>query len=123
MGGEDVVRVPVEVLAGSVVAHGGTGSAWRAAICTSRRSTPASSTPPAWSSYTSAPRSRPGLHTGHMRQMCAFAERPVRRWGLRAGAATAKACRWRVGEAGYVRMKACTLSPMFLPVVIRSCGS
>ncbi len=33
----------VEVLAGSVVPHGGAGSAWRAAIWTSRRSTQASS--------------------------------------------------------------------------------
>lgn len=43
VGGEDVVGVAVEVLSGSVVAHGGSGSAWRAAIWTSRRSTPASS--------------------------------------------------------------------------------
>jgi hypothetical protein len=42
-GGEDVVRVAVKVLAGSVVAHVVRGSAWRAAIWTSRRSTPASS--------------------------------------------------------------------------------
>ena len=41
---EDAVRVPVEVLAGPVVAHGGTrGSAVRAAIWTGRRSTPAPS--------------------------------------------------------------------------------
>jgi hypothetical protein len=35
--------MPVEVVAGPVVAHGGRGSACRAAICASRRSTPASS--------------------------------------------------------------------------------
>lgn len=43
VGGEDVVGVSVEVLSGSVVAHGRAGSACRAAICTWRRSTPASS--------------------------------------------------------------------------------
>jgi hypothetical protein len=41
--GQDVVGVSVEVLAGPVVAHRGFGSAWRAAICPSRRLTPASS--------------------------------------------------------------------------------
>ncbi len=41
--GKDVVGASVEVLAGPVVAHRGPRSAWRAAICTSRRLTPASS--------------------------------------------------------------------------------
>ena len=43
VGGENVVGMPVEVLLCAVVAQGRAGSAWRAAICTSRRSTPASS--------------------------------------------------------------------------------
>ena len=43
VGSQDVVRVAVEVLAGSVIRIVVRGSAWRAAIWTSRRSTPASS--------------------------------------------------------------------------------
>jgi len=43
VGGEDVVGVPVEVLPRPVVAHGGARIGVRAAICTSLRSTPASS--------------------------------------------------------------------------------
>ena len=42
VGGENVVGVAVEVLPYAVVAHGRAGSAWRAVICSSRRSTPAS---------------------------------------------------------------------------------
>ena len=44
VGRKDVVGVAVEVLTSPVVPHCRAGSVWRAAICTSRRSTSASST-------------------------------------------------------------------------------